>query len=262
MEKNHAAGNTPYLIVGLGNPGPRYAATRHNIGFMVVDEAAKRHGLRFSGKQRNAEIAKGEIAGQKVILAKPQTFMNNSGTAVRALASYYKVPNERVLIIYDEIALPLGTIRIRERGSAAGHNGVKSVIGQMGTEGIPRIRVGVDRPADPRHNQIDWVLGRFAKEEQPVAEETVRRAVDAIAAILTIGIERAMNTYNMGPSGETKDEGQTGATKDEGPIRSVQGRLTRDAPPESQAKPPGSANQELSMDTLRERMARIMQRDK
>src|SRR3954463_4523127 len=106
MEKNLLIDNTPYLIVGLGNPGPRYAATRHNIGFKVVEEAARRHGLRFSTKQGNAEIAKGQIAGQKVILAKPQTYMNNSGMAVRALASFYKVPNERILIVYDDIALP------------------------------------------------------------------------------------------------------------------------------------------------------------
>ena len=253
MEKKLAAVNAPYLIVGLGNPGPRYAATRHNIGFMVVDEAAKRHNLRFSGKQGNAEIAKGEIAGQKVILAKPQTFMNNSGMAVRALASYYKVPNERLLIIYDEIALPLGTIRIREKGSSAGHNGVKSVVAHMSTENIPRIRVGVDRPSDPRHNQIDWVLGRFTKEEQPLAEETIRRATEAIESILTIGIERAMNTHNTS-AGTTKYE--ESATKDER-------RKTKDEPPEApKAQADSSARNDLSMDTIRKRLARILQGDK
>ena len=253
MEKNPAAGNAPYLIVGLGNPGPRYAATRHNIGFMVVDEAARRHGLRFSGRQANAEIAKGEIEGRKVILAKPQTFMNNSGTAVRALASYYKVPNDRILLVYDELALPLGTIRIREKGSAAGHNGVKSAIAHMGTEAIPRMRVGVDRPADPRHNQVDWVLGRFAKEEQPLAEETIKRAADAIEAVLTIGIERAMNTYNADPSGTTKDEGRK--TKD--------AKDAKDEPPEAPAARNNSPpKQDLSIGTIRERLSRIMHRDK
>jgi PTH1 family peptidyl-tRNA hydrolase len=254
MEKNLAASNAPYLIVGLGNPGPRYASTRHNIGFMVADEAAKRRNLRFSGKQGNAEIAKGEIAGQKVILAKPQTFMNNSGMAVRALASYYKVPNERLLIIYDEIALPLGTIRIREKGSSAGHNGVKSVVAHMGTENIPRIRVGVDRPSDPRHNQIDWVLGRFTKDEQPMAEETIRRAAEAIEGILTMGIERAMNTYNTGLSGATSDEGRK--TKDAG-------STTTDAPPEAPKDQAGSsARNDLSLDTIRKRLARIVHGDK
>src|SRR5438552_17814195 len=125
--------DAPYLIVGLGNPGSRYATTRHNAGFMVVDEVARQHGLRFSTKQANAEVARGEIAGKKVILAKPQTFMNLSGQAVRGLANFYKIPTDRILIIYDEIALPVGTIRIREKGSAAGHNGVKSVRQQMVT---------------------------------------------------------------------------------------------------------------------------------
>lgn len=242
MEKNQAASNTPYLIVGLGNPGPRYAHTRHNVGFMIVDEAAKQHGMKFSGKQGNSEIARGEIAGQKVILAKPQTFMNNSGQAVRALSSYYKVPNDRILIIYDEIALPVGTIRIREKGSSAGHNGVKSVISYMGGENIARIRVGVDRPSDPRHSQIDWVLGRFVKEEQPLVEETIKRTVDAIEGILTIGMERAMNTYNTG-AGETKDED----------------RKPKSAPLKAPVKAPEPAPKEdLSLDTIRKRITRII----
>src|SRR5690242_4763457 len=130
MRQNEAGADAPYLIVGLGNPGTRFAGSRHNVGFMVVDEVARRHGLRFSSKQANAEIARGEIAGTKVILARPQTFMNLSGHAVRGLANYYKIPTERILIIYDEIALPVGTIRIREKGSSAGHNGVNSVIQQ------------------------------------------------------------------------------------------------------------------------------------
>ena len=253
MEKNLPVDNTPYLIVGLGNPGPRYASTRHNIGFMVVDEFARRHRLRFSTRQGNAEIAKGQVAGQKVILAKPQTFMNNSGMAVCALASFYKVPNERILIVYDEIALPLGTIRIREKGSSAGHNGVKSVVSHMGTENIPRMRMGVDRPADPRHDQIDWVLGRFAKEEQPLVEATIKRAVDAIESIFTIGIARAMNTYNTDVAGATKDQGET-QTKGEGRKRKV-------SSPEAPASTSGSARDDLSVDSIRARVARIMQGD-
>jgi PTH1 family peptidyl-tRNA hydrolase len=252
MDKTVPVGNPPYLIVGLGNPGPRYAATRHNIGFMVVDEAARRHGLRFSSKQANAEIARGDIAGQKVILAKPQTYMNNSGMAVRALASYYKVPNARIVIVYDEIALPLGTIRIREKGSSAGHNGVKSVIAHMGTENIPRMRVGVDRPADPRHQQIDWVLGRFTKEEQPLAQETIRRAAEAIESIFTIGIERAMNTYNTASS-ETKAEGRK--SKEEG-------QKVDDAPPEAPPTGDSPRKNDLSLDSIRRRLSRIMEGDK
>lgn len=247
MDKKVTGGNSPYLIVGLGNPGPRYAHTRHNAGFMVMDELARKHGLKFSGKQGNAEVAKGEIAGEKVIVAKPQTFMNNSGQAVRFLAGYYKVPNERVLVVYDEIALPVGTIRIREKGSSAGHNGVKSLIQHMGTESIPRIRFGVDRPADPRHSQIDWVLGRFDKDEKAVVEQTISRTVEAIESLLTIGIERTMNSFNTGPAGDEKNEGR------------------REKPPASKAStkapeptPKPKVEDDLSMDAIRQKIARII----
>jgi PTH1 family peptidyl-tRNA hydrolase len=248
MARNPGESNSPFLIVGLGNPGPRYAATRHNVGFMVVDELARRHGMRLAGRQANAHYARGEIAGQKVILAQPQTFMNNSGQAVRALASYYKVPPERVLIIYDEVALPTGTIRIREKGSSAGHNGVKSVIQHMGTENIPRIRVGVDRPSDPRHNQIDWVLGRFTKEEQPLIEDAISRSADAVEYILRTGYERAMNVYNTAeaqPAPPQKTRSRPAAAPPDPPT---------DRTPEPQ--PPNK--HDLSLDTIRERIARIM----
>ncbi len=188
--------SSPWLIVGLGNPGPRYANTRHNAGFKALDELARRTGLRFSGKQANAEIARGSIAGQAVILAKPQTFMNNSGQSVSGLARFYKVPHNRLLIVYDDIALPLGTLRIREKGSAGGHNGLTSVINHAGTPSIPRLRIGVDQPLDPRHSRIDWVLGRFTKEEQKVLDEVIPRAAEAIESVLRDGLERAMNVYN------------------------------------------------------------------
>ncbi len=245
MMQNPSGADTPYLIVGLGNPGPKYATTRHNAGFMALDELARQNELRFSTRQANAEVARGEIAGTKVILAKPQTFMNLSGQAVRGLANYYRIPNQRILIIYDEIALPVGTIRIREKGSSAGHNGVTSVIQHMGTQNIARIRVGVDRPVDSRHSQIDWVLGRFNKEEQPIMEETIKRTVEAVEAILRIGMERAMNSYNTGP-GEAKDEGRQ-AGGDNGETK----------PADTM---PRADKNDLSMDTLRQRIERIMQR--
>jgi PTH1 family peptidyl-tRNA hydrolase len=264
MTQNPAAADTPYLIVGLGNPGSKFATTRHNVGFMVVDEVARRHGLRFSAKQANAEVARGEIAGTKVILAKPQTFMNLSGHAVQGLARYYKIPTDCILIIYDEIALPVGTIRIREKGSSAGHNGVNSVIQQMGTQNIARIRVGVDRPADPRHRQVDWVLGHFTKEERPVIEEAINRAAEAVERVFRIGIERTMNIYNTPAAGETK-----------GPELAKEGRRTKEdrlpsatlpnpQPPALSSQPlealPHTAKNDLSMDTLRRRIERIMQR--
>ena len=255
MSQNPPSGDTPYLIVGLGNPGSRYANTRHNAGFIVVDELARRHGMRFSTKQANAEVARGEIAGTKVILIKPQTFMNLSGQAVRGIANFYKIPSERILIIYDDIALPVGTLRIREKGSSAGHNGVKSVIQQMGTEKIARIRVGVDRPADPRHNQVDWVLGRFTKEEQPLFEESVQRATEAVESILRIGMERTMNNYNTGPA-STKDESRKSRPVE----RPATGGDGGAKPAEEVKVSPRADRNDLSMDTLRQRIDRIMQR--
>ena len=188
--------DAPYLIVGLGNPGPRYARTRHNVGFMVVDELARRHGILFSKGQGNSEVGRGPIAGVPAILSKPLIYMNESGRAVGAVSRFYRVPIERILVVYDEIALPLGTIRLRERGSSAGHNGIKSLIQHLGTQNFPRLRVGVDQPDPGRHAQIDWVLGRFTSEEQKVLDETIPRAIEAIEAILRDGIERAMNNYN------------------------------------------------------------------
>jgi PTH1 family peptidyl-tRNA hydrolase len=202
--------NTPWLIVGLGNPGARYAGTRHNAGFLAVDELARRHGLRFSGKQANAEIAKGSIRGVPVVLAKPMTYMNNSGLAAGWLARYYKIPHNRVLVIYDDIALPLGRLRIRGKGSDGGHNGLTSIIQHLGTQHFPRLRIGVDRPVQVGHRQIDWVLGRFTKEERLVMDEVIPRATEAIEAVLRDGIDRAMNRYNTDADEAqgTKDKGQ------------------------------------------------------
>jgi peptidyl-tRNA hydrolase, PTH1 family len=185
-----------WLIAGLGNPGPRFTGTRHNAGFMAVDELARRHGMTFSGRQANAEISRGTIEGLAVILAKPRTYMNLSGQAVGALARYYKIPLERVLVVYDDIALPLGTIRIRAKGSAGGHNGVASIIQNLGTQDFPRLRIGVDRPAGFQSNQVDWVLSRFDREERKIVDEALTRAAEAIESVLSDGLDRAMNTYN------------------------------------------------------------------
>jgi PTH1 family peptidyl-tRNA hydrolase len=198
-----------WLIAGLGNPGPRFAGTRHNAGFMAVDELARRHGIRFSGRQANAEIARGTIDGVAVILAKPRTYMNLSGQAVGALARYYKVPLERVLVVYDDTALPLGTIRIRAKGSAGGHNGLASIIQHLGTHNFPRLRIGVDRPVGFQGSQIDWVLGRFDRDEQKIVDEALARAAEAIEFLLSDGIERAMNTYNTPPKTEEKTAART-----------------------------------------------------
>jgi PTH1 family peptidyl-tRNA hydrolase len=163
---------------------------------MVVEEVARRHGLRFAKGQGNSEVAKGSILGSPVVLAKPLTYMNNSGMAVGAVSRFYRVPIERILVVYDEIALPLGTLRLREKGSSAGHNGIKSLIHHLGTQNFPRLRVGVDQPPPGRHSQVDWVLSRFSPDEQKIMDETIPRAADAIEAVLRDGIERAMNFYN------------------------------------------------------------------
>jgi PTH1 family peptidyl-tRNA hydrolase len=227
MPENSPQSDT-YLVVGLGNPGPKYAGTRHNIGFVVVEELARRHGLSFSQKQANAEVARSRIAGTPVILAKPLTYMNDSGRAVQALARYYKVPNYQVLVVYDDFALPLGTLRIREKGSAGGHNGVTSIIQHLGTQGFPRLRVGVDRPVQAQHSTVDWVLGRFTKDEQAVMQPTVPRAAEAIEAILRDGIERAMNQYNAGE--DAKEPRNKGKAEQKGLGVRDQG-LANDRPP-------------------------------
>lgn len=205
-ESPHVA-DAPYLIIGLGNPGSKYAETRHNVGFLVLDEIARRHGLRLSKGQANSETARGPIGGAPSILAKPQTYMNNSGQAVGALARFYKVPIERVLIVYDDVALPIGTLRIREKGSAGGHNGIKDIIRHLGTEGFPRLRVGVDRPVEVGRSQVEWVLGRFSKEDQKVIQEVVPRAAEAIETILRDGIAQAMNLYNAKDGGRQTTDG-------------------------------------------------------
>jgi PTH1 family peptidyl-tRNA hydrolase len=209
MSQNKSSeGGNLHLIVGLGNPGARYASTRHNVGFMVVDELARRHGLRFSAKQADAEVARGQIGGVPVILAKPLTFMNNSGTAVSRLVRFYKIPVERLLVVYDDYALPLGLIRVRARGSSGGHNGMESVIRLLGTQNFPRLRVGVDRPDDPRHSTVDWVLSRFTPQERKVLSRTIPHAVDAIETFLREGVDRAMNLYNTRDAGQQVEPGE------------------------------------------------------
>lgn len=195
-----------YLIVGLGNPGPQYARTRHNVGWEVLDGLAKRHGLQFRTKQARAEIARGNIAGRPVILAKPQTFMNLSGQAVRGLVQFYKLPLTQVLIIHDELDLPLGTIRLRERGSAAGHNGLTSIIQQLGTPNVPRLRVGIERPPVPG-DQVHWVLGHFSAAERAELAPALETAADAAETWLRDGIALAMNRFNGGPGAGGREPG-------------------------------------------------------
>ena len=185
-----------YLITGLGNPGREYEETRHNIGFQCIDTLAKHHGLSFDpGKKSKARIADGTIAGKRVLLAKPQTFMNLSGSSIQGLADFYKIPPERIMIIFDDLDIPPGTLRIRPKGGSGGHKGMTDIIQKLGSQDFPRIRFGIGRPPG-KMNPAAYVLRRFDADEQPVIEQTVSRVVNAIEAWLTEGINTAMNRYN------------------------------------------------------------------
>ena len=185
------------LIIGLGNPGGKYAQTRHNIGFRCIDGIA--HRFNFQGARRlfKAQVTEGVIAGKRVVLAKPQTFMNLSGEAVRDLVRWYKLSHRDLLVIYDDLDLPLGRIRIRQRGSAGGHKGMQSVVQHLKTMDIPRLRVGIARPGT--EGAIEYVLATFAPEEKPIVEAAISRAIDAVETLLTEGIVAAMNKYNPPP---------------------------------------------------------------
>ncbi len=189
-----------YLIVGLGNPGREYANTRHNIGFRCVNALARTYGLDFDKKQAKARLASGTIEGRAVLLARPQTYMNLSGDAVSALASFYKIPPEHVLVIYDDLDLPLGTLRLRKSGGSGGHKGIQSIIQRLGTQDFPRLRFGINRPPD-RMDPAAYVLRPFAEHESALVARTIDRAVQAVATWLREGIESAMTRYN-GPATE------------------------------------------------------------
>lgn len=181
------------LIVGLGNPGGDYAKTRHNIGFEVLDVIAKRHSVKILKRMGKALIARTAIAGQPVTLMKPQTFMNLSGEAVANFARREKVAPEEILVVYDDMALPLGRIRIRPGGSAGGHNGMKSIIGHLGSNEFPRVRIGI---GSAYRDAVDHVLSRFRRGEKETVHNAIMQAADAVAMIAADGIEAAMNLYN------------------------------------------------------------------
>jgi len=190
------------LIVGLGNPGKYYADNRHNIGFRSIDYFAKKHGISLNQRRARSQYGTGTINGSTVILAKPKTYMNLSGEAVGALVRYYKISLDNLLIIYDDLALPLGQLRIRERGSSGGHKGMKSIISDLGSQECPRIRIGIDNQANEaamqsgRVDTIDYVLGNFSAKEKPVINEVYPKVADAIYSLITDGITVAMNKYN------------------------------------------------------------------
>ncbi len=182
-----------WLVVGLGNPGRRYRGTRHNVGWEVVDLLSTRWRIPFCGEEEEALVGRGEAAGGAVLLAKPLTYMNRSGEAVEGLVRRYGLRPQEVLVIYDDVDLPVGTIRVRPRGSSGGHRGMASVIEALGTEEVPRVRIGIGRPTG---DAADYVLSRFAPEERPRIREAIERAADAVEVVLREGIQRAMERFN------------------------------------------------------------------
>lgn len=184
-----------YVVVGLGNPGRRYAYTRHNVGYRVVEEMARRHRIRLWRRRFRAVCGKGRICGREVWLLKPQTFMNLSGEAVSPAVGSLRCDAQRLLLVLDDISLPLGALRFREKGSAGGHKGLMSVIEELGTEAFPRLRVGIGMPP-PGQDAAAYVLARFSAAEEKTIAQTVARAADAVETWLTEGATRTMARYN------------------------------------------------------------------
>ena len=188
------------LIVGLGNPGTQYANNRHNIGFMCLNHFAKAHSIKFDKKQGLARIGIGEVAGNKVILAKPQTYMNASGESVSRLINKYKVSLDDLIVIHDDIDLPVGKIRIRRGSSSAGHKGINSIIANLGSQDFTRLRIGIGRPVSDDYEKeadvIDFVLNNFTPEEKQIIATVIPKATAALCYLLTEGLTVAMNRYN------------------------------------------------------------------
>jgi len=184
-----------YLIVGLGNPGKKYDNTRHNVGFDTIDMLSHRFGIKVAKLKFKALIGEGNIQGKRVILAKPQTFMNLSGESVRDAVEWYKLPLNNLIIIYDDIDIPLGKIRIRPKGSSGTHNGMKSVIYQIQSDEFPRVRIGIDKPPE-NWDLADYVLSKFNDHDREIINSSIERASEAVATIIKSGTETAMNLFN------------------------------------------------------------------
>ncbi|NDJ86554.1 MAG: aminoacyl-tRNA hydrolase [Chloroflexi bacterium] len=195
QQKTGDIGIQRYLIVGLGNPGKEYANTRHNIGFAVVDALAASYGLTFDGKKAKARLADGTIRGRRVLLVKPQTYMNLSGNAVRGLMDFYRIPVENLMVVSDDLDIPPGTLRIRPKGGAGGQKGLRHIIQQVGTQEFTRMRLGIGRPPG-KMDPSAYVLRPFKGDDAILAQETIDRAVKAIETWLSDGTDLAMSRYN------------------------------------------------------------------
>lgn len=193
-----------YIIVGLGNPGKKYENTRHNMGFIAVDLLAEKYGIKVDKIKFKALVGEGRIAGQKVLLVKPQTFMNLSGQSAMEVMNFYKEDIENLIVIYDDIDIPTGTIRLRKKGSAGTHNGMRNIVYLLQEDGFPRIRVGIG--SEKKVDLINYVTGGVTKQEKELLEDALTRAADAAACIVEKGIDKAMNEYNIRPKKEEKND--------------------------------------------------------
>ena len=189
-------GGPAWLVVFLGNPGLQYEGTRHNAGFLTADALCKKKNITINRLRFRALTAQTELGGQKVLLMKPQTYMNLSGEAVSQAARFYKIPPERVLVVSDEVSLPIGKLRVRPKGSAGGHNGLKNIIAQLGTEDFPRIRLGVGAPPHPDYDMADWVLSPLRGQDAEEMAKAAARAAEAVECYIEKGPDRTMNLFN------------------------------------------------------------------
>lgn len=194
LKKN--GGSVGWIVVFLGNPGPKYAGTRHNVGFMTADKCEKVTGARISRSRFKALTDQIKLGDEGVLLMKPQTYMNLSGDAVAEAAKFYKVPAERVIVISDDVSLPIGKLRIRAKGSAGGHNGLKSIIARLGSDNFPRIKVGVGSPPHPDYDMADWVLGSFKNQDAVDIDEAVEKAWKAVENLIAEGVEKTQSKFN------------------------------------------------------------------
>ncbi len=190
------SGPPEYLIVGLGNPGRQYELTRHNAGFLFADLLADKNNDKISKIQFKSVTASIDVGGHKCLLMKPQTFMNNSGEAVKQAAAFYKIPPENIIVVFDDISLPCGKLRIRRKGSAGGHNGIKSIIYHLNSDNFPRVKLGVGEKPHPEYDLADWVLSNFKKDEIPALREAAEKACDAVELIVKGNTDKAMSNFN------------------------------------------------------------------
>ena len=193
---NKKSSSLDWIVVFLGNPGDKYENTRHNVGFMTADALGEKLNKPIQRLKFKALTNVVEYGGCRVLLMKPTTYMNLSGEAVREACMFYKLPPERVLVVSDDVSLPVGKIRLRRNGTAGGHNGLRSIIGQLHSDQVPRLKIGVGAKPHPDYDMADWVLGRFSKEDRKAIDAAIDRALDAMECLFTQGIDKAMSRYN------------------------------------------------------------------